>query len=202
MASTNLKSIPFFSDDWVKQLNEAGYFTTDSLQNETAEQLIKKLSFRNKSNNFTLDICKMIIDFSKRTMEEYPKQNAFEITSNFFDENDLQDWSEFEKKSALEFLSLELFQNYDAGIADFDNSNIFLINTSDNIDLLTKKSIFLPTIPTISFQNNNSIIQIDHQQGYDIETGEEGEYQFFVICQTETNQQIGFGQQNLCFNLD
>lgn len=112
-------------------------------------------------------------------MSSTKNKSVYELTQNFFKKRDLDKWSNLDKKIALDLLSVELFRAYDTGVTNFNDVNLFLINTNDDIDSLTKKSIFLPVSPTISFQNNKSIVQIDHQYGYDIETGESGEYQFF-----------------------
>lgn len=112
-------------------------------------------------------------------MDSIKKKSILELTQDFFEKSDLEKGSVIDKQIALDLLSLRLFQAYDIGVANFNDANLYIINTNDDIDLLTKKSIFLPVSPTISFQNDKSIVQIDHQQGYDIETGETCEYQFF-----------------------
>ena len=177
MEKRSLNSIPLLSRLDIEYLTKAGFSTIESLQLSTPELLLNKMSPFSKDGYYSLDRCRAIINLA-RGINDFRKKSPFELTNEFF-QNKWDDLSDFSKEDPLCSLSLHLFQNYDTGLANFDDTNIFPIDTSDDIDFLTKRAIFLPSVPTLTFQNNKSIIQIDHQYGYDYKNRESGEYQFF-----------------------
>jgi hypothetical protein len=65
---------------------------------------------------------------------------------------------------------------YEYDIAEYNNKNILLIDTTKDIELSTKKALFLPTSTAISFESKTAVSMIHHHDGSDsdIYTGEPG----------------------------
>lgn len=180
MNERSLDLLLFLDKTQKQQFNRAGYHTLEDLVKENPEVLCKKVfcSEGQQQHEDIVYVCKKIIEYSKIIIEREPtpKKTVSDITNKFFEKIKDDDWIDW--MNLLSYLSVDLFRAYDSGYMDLNDSNVFLINTGDNIDFLTKRAMLLPTKPSISFQSKE-IIQIDHYNGCDIETGEKGEYQFF-----------------------
>lgn len=166
MEKYDIHSIPGVLRETAYELSRAGFSTISSLKNITPEDLSNRMSPYCNDGFYSIERCEYLIQ-AANNIENNRKKTIREITEQFFGETNIDSWDEYEKKHALNFFSLYLTRFYNSGYANFDESNLFLINTDDNIASLTKRALFLPTVPTISFQNDHFGQVLYHHGNYE-----------------------------------
>ena len=166
MGKYDIHSIPGILRETAYELSQAGFPTISSLKKITPENLSNRMSLYCSDGFYTIERCEFLIR-AANNIEIDHKKTIGEITREFFNDATIDSWDEYEKKHALDYFSLFLTQYYNAGYANFDGVNLFLINTDDDIASLTKRALFLPATPTISFQNDYFGQKLYHYGDYE-----------------------------------
>lgn len=149
----------------------------DNLRDEDNPNLKVKwhgfqLSFIHDREN-SIEILKTFIKV-KKERKEIKKKTAFDMVREYISKNEHND-SKLDIDLDIVNLSVEMLHAYEYDIAEYNNKNLLLIDTSKDVELATKKALFLPSSTAISFASN-TVSMIHHHDGSDpdIYTGEPG----------------------------